>query len=402
MPSPGNQFFSDEFGDIEDYFISDYQLIDQYIGDTLWTWGDNSSGQLGVNDTTRRSTPVTTLLGGTNWKSIAGGDDHTIALKTDGTLWSWGRNSYGQLGVNNTTDRSTPVTTLLGGTNWKSIAGGNNYTIALKTDGTLWTWGDNSSGQLGVNDTTSRSTPVTTLLGGTNWKSIAGGNTHTIAIKTDGSLWTWGSNYAGQLGVNNTVTRSTPVTTLLGGNNWKSIAGGSGHTVALKTDGTLWTWGDNSSGQLGVNNTTTRSTPVTTLLGGTNWKSIAGAIVGADGAGENIIALKTDGSLWTWGSNFFGQLGVNNTTDRSTPVTTLLGGTNWKSISGGGGHFAALKTDGTLWTWGNNSRGQLGVNNTTSRLTPVTTLLGGTNWKSISGGETHTIALTAGQAVDFS
>ena len=126
-----NQFLSDQFGDIEDYFITDYKLIDQYIGDTLWSWGYNNNGQLGVNDTTFRSTPVTTLLGGNNWKSIAGGGVHTVALKTDGTLWSWGYNGNGQLGVNDTTYRSTPVTTLLGGNNWKSIAGGSYYTVAL-------------------------------------------------------------------------------------------------------------------------------------------------------------------------------------------------------------------------------------------------------------------------------
>jgi alpha-tubulin suppressor-like RCC1 family protein len=390
-----NNFFSDEYGDLEDYFITDYTLIDQYIGDTLWTWGINNSGQLGVNNTTTKSTPVTTLLGGTNWKSIACGNGHTVALKTDGSLWTWGRNNFGQLGVNNINGRTTPVTTLLGGNNWKSIACGGFHTIALKTDGSLWTWGYNAYGQLGVNNTTSRFTPVTTLLGGTNWKSIAGGGFHTIALKTDGSLWTWGRNSYGQLGVNNTTSRSTPVTTLLGGNNWKSIAGGNSHTVALKTDGSLWTWGRNSYGQLGVNDTTNRLTPVTTLLGGTNWKSIAGGDF-------HIIALKTDGSLWTWGNNFSGQLGVNNTTDRSTPVTTLLGGNNWKSIAGGFYHTIALKTDGSLWTWGFNYYGQLGVNNTTSRSTPVTTLLGGNNWKSIACGGYHTVALTAGQAADFS
>jgi alpha-tubulin suppressor-like RCC1 family protein len=303
----------------------------------LWTWGYNYYGQLGVNNTTDRLTPVTTLLGGNNWKSIAGGFYHTIALKTDGSLWTWGYNYYGQLGVNNTTSRSTPVTTLLGGTNWKSIAGGSYHTVALKTDGSLWTWGFNIYGQLGVNDTITRSTPVTTLLGGNNWKSIACGGYHTVALKTDGSLWTWGNNSSGQLGVNDTITRSTPVTTLLGGNNWKSIACGGYHTVALKTDGSLWTWGNNSSGQLGVNNTTSRSTPVTTLLGGNNWKSIAGGSF-------HTIALKTDGSLWTWGENFFGQLGINSITYKSTPVTTLLGGTNWKSIAAGGdSHIIAVQ-----------------------------------------------------------
>jgi alpha-tubulin suppressor-like RCC1 family protein len=352
----------------------------------LWSWGYNYFGQLGVNDTTTRSTPVTTLLGGTNWKSVAGGNLHTIAIKTDGTLWSWGSNSYGALGVNDITNRYTPVTTLLGGTNWKSVAGGQYHTIALKTDGTLWSWGVNNNGQLGVNDTTHRSTPVTTLLGGTNWKSVAGGQYHTIALKTDGTLWSWGYNPYGTLGVNDNTNRSTPVTTLLGGTNWKSVAAGNYQTIAIKTDGTLWSWGYNAFGILGVNNTAHRSTPVTTLLGGTNWKSVAGG-------NNHTIALKTDGTLWSWGLNNNGQLGVNDTTQRNTPVTTLLGGTNWKSVAAASYHNIAIKTDGTLWSWGYNPYGQLGVNDTTSRSTPVTTLLGGTNWKSVAGGQYHTIAI---------
>jgi len=394
-----NQFTSSVYGDLETYFLTDYALLDQYIGDTLWSWGSNGEGPLGTNDRTSRSTPVTTLLGGTNWKSIACGRLHTIAIKTDGTLWSWGYNFYGNLGDNTRTFRSTPVTTLLGGTNWKSIASQRYHTVALKTDGTLWSWGYNQFGQLGnfsSGSTASRSTPVTTLLGGTNWKSIASGYAYTVALKTDGTLWTWGENFNGQLGVNDTTSRSTPVTTLLGGINWKSIASGYGHILAIKTDGTLWCWGRNGYGNLGVNDTTYRSTPVTTLLGGTNWKSISCGDKG------HTIALKTDGTLWSWGSNVYGQLGTNDTTTRSTPVTTLLGGTNWKSIAGGGYHTVALKTDGTLWSWGANFSGQLGINDTTSRSTPVTTLLGTTNWKSIACASSHTIALTAGQSVDFS
>jgi alpha-tubulin suppressor-like RCC1 family protein len=382
----------------KDYLLEVYGPILDSLGNSglsvtpaLWSWGLNGGGQLGVNDNTPRSTPVTTILGGTNWKSINCAFSHTLAIKTDGTLWTWGSNSYGALGVNNTTQRLTPVTTLLGGTNWKSIAGGDFYTVALKTDGTLWSWGRNSYGTLGVNNTTQRLTPVTTLLGGNNWKSIACGYRHTVAIKTDGTLWSWGINFYGALGVNNTTIRSTPVTTLLGGNNWKSIAGGSNYTVAIKTDGTLWSWGRNEFGQLGVNNTTQRLTPVTTLLGGTNWKSIA--------CGDtHTVAIKTDGTLWTWGTNTFGQLGVNDTTNRSTPVTTLLGGNNWKSIAGGSNYTVAIKTDGTLWSWGINFGGRLGVNNTTARITPVTTLLGGTNWKSISAGNSNTVAI---QSVDY-
>ena len=176
----------------KDYLLEVYGPILDSLGNSglsvtpsLWSWGYNVNGQLGVNNTTNRSTPVTTLLGGTNWKSIDGGQYHTIALKTDGTLWIWGNNDYGALGANDPTTRRTPVTTLLGGNNWKSIAGGQYHTIALKTDGTLWSWGANNYGALGVNDTrTGIFTPVTTLLGGTNWTSIAGGGFHTIAIQS--------------------------------------------------------------------------------------------------------------------------------------------------------------------------------------------------------------------------
>jgi len=352
----------------------------------LWVWGRNNNGQLGVNNTTIRSTPVTTILGETNWKSVSCREGNTAAIKTDGTLWTWGLNSNGQLGVNNTASRLTPVTTILGGTNWKSVACGGYHIVAIKTDGTLWNWGSNLFGQLGVNDITSRSTPVTTILGGTNWKSVAGGLYHTAAIKTDGTLWNWGFNSYGQLGVNDTPTRSTPVTTILGGTNWKSVSCREGNTAAIKTDGTLWTWGRNDRGQLGVNDNIARSTPVTTILGGTNWKSVSCG-------GYHTSAIKTDGTLWLWGFNNNGQLGVNNTIFRSTPVTTILGGTNWKSVDCGGGNTAAIKTDGTLWTWGYNFYGSLGVNNTTYRSTPVTTILGGTNWKSVSGGSFHTSAI---------
>jgi hypothetical protein len=206
---------------------------DAFRQGNLFTWGRNNSGALGDNTTTQRNIPVTTFAGGANWKQVAGGGIHTAAIKTDGTLWTWGNNAYGQLGNNTTTNRSTPVTTFAGGNNWKQVAGGNNHTAAIKTDGTLWTWGNNFNAQLGDNTTTNRSTPVTTFAGGNNWKQVAGGGYHTAAIKTDGTLWTWGSNNSVQLGDNTTIDRSTPVTTFAGGTNWKQVAGGGIHTVAL-------------------------------------------------------------------------------------------------------------------------------------------------------------------------
>jgi alpha-tubulin suppressor-like RCC1 family protein len=360
---------------------------DAFRQGNLWTWGRGTEGQLGDNTTTNRSTPVTTFAGGTNWKQIACGSYHTAAIKTDGTLWTWGYNFYGQLGDNTTTTRLTPVTTFAGGANWKQVAGGYVHTTAIKTDGTLWTWGLNSSGQLGDNTTVNRSIPVTTFAGGTNWKQVAGGYVHTAAIKTDGTLWTWGRNYYGQLGDNTTTDRCTPVTTFAGGTNWKQVAGGYVHTTAIKTDGTLWTWGSNFSGQLADNTITDRSTPVTTFAGGTNWKQVAGGKF-------HTSAIKTDGTLWTWGYNYTGQLGDNTATDRSTPVTTFAGGTNWKQVTSGGECTTAIKTDGTLWTWGRNDLGNLGDNTVTDRSTPVTTFAGGTNWKQVAGGKFHTAATT--------
>jgi alpha-tubulin suppressor-like RCC1 family protein len=442
----GNNWADTPTSDPEDlYTISAGQFHSAAIktDGTLWTWGLNSTGQLGTNDLTNRSTPVTTFSGGTDWKQVSSVGRHTTAIKTDGTLWTWGFNGVGQLGTNDTTQRNTPVTTFAGGTNWKQVSSGFNHTAAIKTDGTLWIWGTGASGRLGVNDTSNRITPVTTFAGGTNWKQVSCGVNHTAAIKTDGTLWTWGINSTGQLGTNDTTQRNTPVTTFAGGTNWKQVGCGTAHTAAIKTDGTLWTWGNGSFGQLGTNDTTNRSTPVTTFAGGTNWKQVSSG-------SAHTAAIKTDGTLWVWGSNAFGQLGTNDTTNRSTPVTTFAGGNNWKQVSGGISHTAALsddgvnkelylfgintsyqlgvpdtfaipnqvigeftnwkqvnrkgnvigaiKTDGTLWTWGSNSNGQLGTNDLEDKPTPVTTFAGGTNWKQVSGGAKHTAAI---QSVDF-
>ena len=268
--------FNSPEGNLEDYFVDEYFLIDQFVGDTLWVWGYNTYGQLGDNTTTTKSTPVTTFAGGTNWKQVSCGYIHTTAIKTDGTLWTWGQNANGQLGTNDTNGRNTPVTTLSGGSNWKQVGGGLYHTAAIKTDGTLWTWGYNPYGGLGTNDTTQRNTPVTTFAGGTNWKQVSGGLHHTDAIKTDGTLWTWGRGANGQLGTNDTTQRNTPVTTFAGGTNWKQVSCGDYHNAAIKTDGTLWTWGYNPYGGLGTNDTATRSTPVTTFAGGSNWKQVSG------------------------------------------------------------------------------------------------------------------------------
>ena len=268
-------FNSASEGNFDRVFITDSEIIDRFVGEQLWTWGSNANGQLGTGDTSSYSSPVTTIAGGTNWKQVEGDRNHTAAIKTDGTLWTWGSNSSGQLGDGTTSSRLSPATTAGGGTNWKQIACGHAHTAAIKTDGTLWACGYNGSGQLGDGTIANKSSPVTTSGGGTNWKQVAGGLYQTVAIKTDGTLWAWGSNNNGQLGDGTTVSKRSPITTAGGGTNWKQVAGGTYHTAAIKTDGTLWTWGSNSSGQLGDGTIANKSSPVTTAGGGTNWKQVA-------------------------------------------------------------------------------------------------------------------------------
>jgi alpha-tubulin suppressor-like RCC1 family protein len=398
MPNPNTNFRDSSGLDLgnklitKEYLMSVYpQIANQLITPELWIWGSGFSGQLGNNATADRSTPVTTFAGGANWKQISCGNNHTAAIKTNGTLWTWGSNYHGQLGSDSSGfDVYTPITTFGGGTNWKQVSCGDAHTAAIKTDGTLWTWGFNSyGGQLGVNDTEQRETPITTLAGGTDWKQVSCGRFRIAAIKTDGTLWIWGMNNYGQLGNNNPGSESfIPITTFAGGTNWKQVACGYSFTAAIKTDGTLWTWGSNSFGQLGNNNPGSDAyTPITTFAGGTNWKQVS--------CGYNYTAaIKTDGTLWSWGSNGSGQIGNDNPFfDQFVPGETFGGGTNWKQVSCAGQFTAAIKTDGTLWTWGSNGSGQIGNNTTAQRNTPVTTFAGGTNWKQVAGGDQYTAAI---------
>lgn len=377
-------------GNLESLYADDSWLFERYAGDRLWTWGNNTYGQLGNNSapSNTRSSPVQTVSQETNWRQIECGYGYTAAIKTDGTLWLWGANNVGQLGNNSTSHQSSPVQTIAGGNNWKQIScskeGYTSSSIAgIKTDGTLWLCGYGAQGKLGNNSTSHQSSPVQTITGGNDWKQVSVGGNHTAAIKTNGSLWLWGRNSWGVIGDNTTTDRSSPVQTATGGTNWKQVACGTSHTAAIKTDKTLWLWGNGNSGQLGGSVST--STPVQISTGG-SWKQVA--------CGNTYsAAIKTDGTLWLWGSNEAGQLGNNTTTSSNAPVQTISGGTNWKYISIAVNNSAAIKTDGTLWVWGYNNAGQIGDNTTTNKSSPVQTVAGGTNWKQVSAHR-HTAAIT--------
>lgn len=391
-----NQFFSPE-GDIENYYMTEYWLIDQYIGDQLWGWGSNTiSSQLGTGDTVSRSTPITTFAGGTNWKQVSGGGGrHSVAIKTDGTLWGWGNGSNGQLGTTDCTDKSTPVQEFSGSTNWRQVSAGEYHTAAIKTDGSLWCWGSNQEGQLGTNNIRLQSTPTTTFAGGNDWKQVSCGGRNTAAIKTDGSLWVWGWATNGSLGNNissSTSNRSAPITTFAGGTNWKQVSVGYQFMAATKTDGSLWVWGNNTTNSiLGNSGIGDRATPITTAAGGNDWRQV---FCGR----TNVAAIKVDGSLWIWGAAGLGQMGNNKSSPPSvsTPITTFAGGNDWKQVGVSNGTVAAIKTDGSIWTWGAGGSGQIGNGIASNRLTPVTTFTGGNNWKQTSGGGNVILAITSG------
>ena len=326
---------------------------------TLWAWGRNHHGQLGDGTTTDRQTPV--HIAG-SWISVSAGDRHTAAIRADGTLWAWGWNAGGQLGDGTTTDRHTPVQ--IGSATWAYISAGHgSYTMAIRTDGTLWAWGNNTWGQLGDGTSgisTSRHTPF--QIGSDTWTSVSAGASHTMAIRTDGTLWAWGANGWGLLGDGTTTNRNSPVQ--IGSATWNSVSAGMSTTVAVKADGTLWSWGLASAGQLGDGTTTDRNAPVQ-ICSDTNWASVSVGL-------SYTVAVRTGGTLWAWGSNHMGQLGDGTTTDRHTPVQIGLA-TDWAaaSVAGGAVHNIAIRTDGTLWAWGSNQFGQLGDGTTTNRHTPV-------------------------------
>jgi len=378
------------------------QVRDKYLQElweynvNLFSWGNNDAGQLGLNDKTNRSSP--TQIPGGNWQVSGTGNnesrnigimDSLYSIKSDGTLWAWGENTFGALGQNNQgnpTNQSSPIQ-IGSDTTWSSVGGGYRHGTAVKTDGTLWSWGYNYHGLLGQNNETHYSSPVQ-VGSDTNWSSVASGNVYTYGRKTDGTLWAWGNNANGTLGQNSSqnANRSSPVQ--IPGTNWSEQYCSNQSTVtAIKTDGTLWAWGRNWEGQLGQNEGETKAKSSPVQIPGSNWAILA------RGSGErtrNPIAVKTDGTLWVWGSNDNGGLGQNNLTNYSSPIQVGTDTTWSTTIRPAGtryGRFiACIKSDNTLWVWGSNATyGNFGINQAEAQLnyrsSPVQ--VPGTRWNEI-------------------
>ena len=477
---------------------------------SLWAWGANTWGQLGDGTSANRTTPVKI---GTDFKAVSSSSTHTLALKTDGSLWAWGANFYGEIGDGSVAGRLNPVRI---GDGYASIAAGNGASFAIKVDGTLWAWGNNKHGCVGDGTRVSRTVPTKI---GANYASVGTSQNFrcvAVATQTDGSVWIWGEeeddpgnsgSYIDLLGnatradvlvptrinsgvftkyvvdtvgifglksdssvwslrsTSSVVPRQiasgysdignrgtgilttgdlveyrssqsstlqlgsgTPVT--LGG-GYKAVAAGFLHSLALKDDGSVWTWGSNQYGQLGVDQPLFRSIPTyvgegyqsistgMNLLNGTDVYAVKvdGSLwrwgaAGGNGApeqigtgyasvatsGSHVVALKTDGGIWTWGFNLYGQLGDGTTTDRTLSNPYFVGG-GFRAIAATGSASIALRTDGSVWSWGVNSSGELGrVSSETcsalacSKVPGQVAALAGV--KELSAAQSHVLALT--------
>jgi len=345
---------------------------------TLWAWGNNSAGELGngTTDTSVHATPSVSAAP-TTWKAVACGYEHGAALRGDGSLWTWGADHSGQLGLGDTTARAAPtqVTGCSGGdVNWVAVACGHDYTLALKSDGSLWSWGDNTYGQLGNGGHDSSAHPVPVRVGtGNSWTAIACGWYHAEAVRSDGTLWSWGYNSSGQLGDGTTTERDAPlqITGCPGGDaNWVAVAAGEAFTLGLKSNGSVWAWGSNGYGQLADGTTTSHSSPalITCINGDTDWVTVACGATFAAG-------LKSDGTLWVWGCGTHGQMADGSTGSHNTPVQVSIGSfdNDWTSVTCGAAHALAMKSDGGLWEWGSDSSGQVGDGAQTDRFSPYPT-----------------------------
>ncbi|MED1861450.1 S-layer homology domain-containing protein [Brevibacillus reuszeri] len=333
--------------------------------------------------------------------TVIGGDGHTVALKSDGTVWAWGDNGYGQLGIG-TFDNGSSVPMQV--SNLSDVvaiaaAGGRSFlktghTVALKSDGTVWTWGHNENGQLGIGTFDKGSTVPVQVQNLSDVVAISAGALHTIALKSDGTVWTWGYNYYGQLG-NGVISNGSSVPVQV--SNLSGVVAISAqylNSSALKRDGTVWTWGANFFGQLGYdtgkkNNPTPKQVP-----------KVNGIVSIAQGEYFTCV-LGSNGTVWNWGLNYFGSLG-NGTSGQQTaffdPQQVLYNMNPNRalnsavSISAGSGHTLALLSDGTVWGWGNNEFGQLGNGNFTSRPLATKLDLNGV-FTAVGTGKNHSMVI---------
>ena len=355
---------------------------------TLWTWGYNGQGQLGQNDLVSRSSPTQVTVPSVTWSKIAGGGLHSLAIDSSGLLYAWGFGLSGELAQGNTTSYSSP--TAIGTSNWSVVSAGQSFSMAIDSTGRLFAFGAGQFGRLGLyntagivgDPTVNRSSPV--QIGTGLWSAVAAGITHAVGVRSDGTLWAWGNGTNGELGFGTAASRSSPTQINVGVSGYSQVLAGDRISATLKTDGTLYAWGLGTSGETGFNTAVNRSVPVQVLAAVTFSTLVTGI-----NSGAHMAALSSLGLLYTWGSGSVGQTGVGDTQNRSSPVNigtttgapgslastqfvpSRIGTSSWTAISAGQSYQMAIRLDSALFTWGLNSSGQLGIGNVATYSSPV-------------------------------
>lgn len=346
---------------------------------TMNGWGLNTTGELGNGNSGGINHAPVKVAGLTHIVSAVGGYSHSAALRNDGTVWTWGANTYGELGNGATTESDVPIqVSAMNGV--VGVAAGSAHTLAVKSDGTVWAWGLNNIGQLGNGTYTDSHVPVR-VAGLTGVVAVAASLYHSMALCKDGTVWTWGSNSSGELGNGTNMWTNLPVQALrLYG--VVGIAAGENHSLAIKGDGSAWGWGNNYYGQLGDGTNTNTNVPIP--VGGLS------GVVGISGGDVLSLFLTSDGAVWACGDNTFGELG-NGTTISSRVPMQVSGLSDVVGIAAGAVHGLAVKGDGTVWAWGYNGFGELGDNSGANSDIPVQ-VTGLSGAAGVAGGRYHSLS----------
>ena len=334
-------------------------------GNTLWCWGAPDFGDLGTGANLQKNRPQQLTLPTAGWVSVTAGADHACALRHGGALWCWGDNGEGEAGIGSGADKVTRPhrVTTPAADGWSSVAAGGGHTCAIRDDGTLWCWGLNFDGQLGIGSLDSENLPQqVTTPAADGWASVTTGAGHTCAVRADATLWCWGFGSDGELGTGGIDDQTVPQqVTAPAADGWSSVSAGGGHTCAVRADATLWCWGNGFFGQLGAGDLVSRLLPqqVTAPAAG-GWSSVAAGAF-------STCALQTH-ALWCWGDNDNGQLGIGGTAGQDLPRRVPVPSrTGWSVIAPGDFHACAIRTGHTLWCWGYNTAGELGLDSTTEQ-----------------------------------
>jgi len=355
---------------------------------TLWCWGSANDGRLGNGAAFgNQETPSQESTAATNWAAVEAGNRHTCAIKTNGTLWCWGLDNWGQLGNGADGAQTSPDQESTAATDWATVSGGQEFTCATKTNGTLWCWGVDSFGKLGNGADGNQISPDQESTAATDWTKVDAGDNHACATKTNGTLWCWGWDSSGQLGNGADGNQISPDQESTSATDWAAVWTANNHTCATKTNGTLWCWGPDTNGELGNGADGSQISPDQESTSATDWKAMTGG-------SSHSCAVKTNGTVWCWGANFAGQLGNSGRTGLSlSPVQEGTTAANWKETATGRDHSCAVKTDGTLWCWGRDNSLQLGDGaGSTNQPTPVQEATAATDWKTVTAGLFHTCA----------